>query len=203
MVDHVAIEIPFVHYNRQGVVEVRYGPNTSVEGSGFDLLQGRGFDVNMCLGYPTIQAGVADYAGTGYRTVMAWIQVIHDRYYADLQDRTPSLEVSEVDTSPVMHDCGAPFFAHGYPATLYDAPCNNLGDYARLEWIAHTFMVSFPSPMNDNTISFLLGFQWGYEEWEEGGQRRVSLRPLELLDKSAWDAQLGLLRDSFPRWRYA
>ena len=128
MADQTVIEIPFVHHGRHGVVEARYGPNPGVEESGFDLLAGIGFDVAMCLGYPTMEARVVRYAGAGYRAIMAWIQVITDRYYGGLRDSTVSLETSEVDTSPLMRDCGVPFFAHGYPAALYDAPCNNLGE---------------------------------------------------------------------------
>lgn len=195
-------EIPFVHHGRQGVIEVRYGPNTSVEGSGFDLLEGVGFDVAVCLGYPTLEARIARYAGSGYRTCMAWIQIVTDRYYTE-PDGAVSLEVSDVDTLPALADCGVPFFAHGFPATLYDAPCDNLGDYARLEWVAHTFMVTYPTRMDDHTISFLSGFRWGYEEWDEGGRRCVSLRPLEVLGRTEWVRHLGLLRQSFPRWRYA
>jgi hypothetical protein len=203
MTEHTTLQIAFVHQDRAGILAVQYGPNDSVTASGFDLLQGRGFDVSMCLGYPTMRAWVSAYAGSGYRTLLAWIQIVTDHYYGRTDDEAPAHVVAEIDASPALRALGVPFFAYGYPAAIYDAPCNNLGAHARLEWAADTFLVTFPSPLNDNEIAFLAGFRWGYAEWDEGGQRQVALRPLMALERTAWEAHLPMLQRECPAWRYA
>lgn len=203
MSEKLTLEIPFVHHERNGVLTVQYGANDSVVNSGFDLLQGLGFDVAMCLGYPTLHAWVSRYEGTGYRTLMAWVQVIVGRYYDRLEDEIPSRVAEDVDAPEELRALGVPFFAYGYPAALYDAPCNNLGPHARLEWSADTFLVTFPSRLNDGQIARLAGFRWGYVEWDEGGRRRVTLRQLEVTGRDVWEAHLPLLRSECPAWRYS
>lgn len=51
-------EIPFNLNGKPGILAVDYAPNQSLTASGFDLLAGCGFDVNMCLGYPTMRVYV-------------------------------------------------------------------------------------------------------------------------------------------------
>jgi hypothetical protein len=196
------LDLPFEHLDRTGAVRVRCGPNSSPVRSGFDALGRLGFDPAMCLGYPTMRARIVRYAGSGYRTCMAWIQIIRGRRYSSLGDTQPATDESEVDTSPLMSSLGVPFFAHGYPAAIYDAPCNNLGDAARLEWTADTFLVTYPSRLNNERIAFLAGFRWGYAEWDDEGTRLVALAPLEAMDAGAWHAHLTLLRDTYPHWTY-
>jgi hypothetical protein len=202
MAERYRLEIPFVHHDRSGVVSVTCGPNDSVVGSGFDLLQGAGFDVNMCLGYPTMRAWVISYEGSGYRTLMAWVQVIVSRRYARREDDAPLQEAAELDTSDEMREMGIPFFGWGYPAAIYDAPCNNLGDDARLDWSAETFLVTFPSRLTNHKVAWLAGFRWGYSEWDEAGVRRVSLAPTEELSRAAWEVHLPLLRETCPAWSF-
>ncbi len=198
----MTLEIPFVHQDRPGVVTVQCAPNDSVERSGFDLLQGVGFDPSLCLGYPTMRAWVSEYAGTGYRTLLAWIQIVTDCFYSRLEDAAPERVVAEVDASEHLRALGVPFFAHGFPAAIYDAPCNNLGAAARLEWSAETFLVTFPTRLNGNQVAYLAGFRWGYVEWLEDGQRRVALQPVAALERPAWEAHLPLLKREYPGWRY-
>ncbi|MFO7698041.1 MAG: hypothetical protein R6X16_12910 [Anaerolineae bacterium] len=196
------LELPFEHLGRQGVIEVRYGPNTSAVRTGFDALGALGFDPAMCLGYPTLRARVKRYAGSGYRASLAWIQLILSQRYTRLDDLQPATSDTDLDVSPQMLSLGVPFFAHGYPAVLYDAPCNNLGDDARLDWLAHTFLVTFPSRLNNDTVTMLAGFSWGYREWDKGGARHVWLRGPEPLQVSAWEAILPVLRSQCPAWHY-
>ena len=193
------LELPFEHLGRQGVIEVRYGPNTSSVRSGFDALGSLGFDPEMCLGYPTLRARVKRYGGSGYRTMLAWIQVITSSRYARLSDAVPGQVTRDLDASPLMLAQGVPFFAYGYPAELYDAPCNNLGEASRLDWLAHTFLVTFPSRLNGETIACLAAFSWGYSEWQENERRRVSLTPPEPQGANAWHTALPLLRTCCPR----
>lgn len=197
------LELPFEHLGRAGVVEVRYGPNISPVRSGFDALQHLGFDPAMCLGYPTVRARIKRYAGSGYRSMLAWIQVITSTRYAQLSDVVPSQVSHELDVSPLMLALGVPFFAYGYPAELYDAPCNNLGAAARLDWLADTFLVTFPSRLNDDTITLLTGFSWGYSEWDERGTRHVRLRLPKALEPAAWQEALPVLNAQCPGLNYA
>ncbi len=58
--------IPFELNHKPGVLNVCYEANQSAVKSGFDLFAEMGFDVNLCLGYPTMRAFVSSYEGTGY-----------------------------------------------------------------------------------------------------------------------------------------
>lgn len=200
--DDFKIEIPFVLNSNTGTVEVSYKENKSASDSGFDLLKGLGFDVDMCIGYPTMHACIKDFNGTGYGNLSGWIQIITGKYYSSLQDEVPSQVVSEADISDSMRKLGVPFFAFGYPAEIYDAPCNNLRNFARLQWIADTFLVTHPSRINDDTISYVVGFRWGYEEWNVDGKRNVRILPLEIIDYSAWNGHLTKLIEDFHCWRF-
>ncbi len=81
----------------QGIVE--YAINQSLTASGFDLIAGCGFDVNMCLGYPTMRAYVRAYEGTGYYTASAWIQIVTRREFVSVEADAPSAIVSSVDVN--------------------------------------------------------------------------------------------------------
>lgn len=202
IMDDVKVQIPFVLNDRQGLVEVIYKENKSEKELGFDLLKGLGFDVAMCIGYPTMHGYIKEYAGTGYSNLSAWIQIISSEYYSSLGDEVPSEVLSEVDISDNMRKLGVPFFAFGYPSEIYDAPCNNLGNFARLKWVADTFLVTHPSRINDNMISFVIGFRWGYEEWEAEGKRNIRMLPLEIIERSVWEKHLLKIRKDFPDWNF-
>lgn len=196
------IQIPFTLNEKVGTVEVCYKENKSANESGFDLLKGLGFDMDMCIGYPTMHGYIKNFNGTGYSNSSAWIQIIEDKYYSSLQDEEPCKVLKEVDISENMRKLGVPFFAFGYPSEIFDAPCYNLRNYARLEWIADTFLVTQPSRINNNTISYLLGFRWGYEEWDVEGKRKVRILPIKVMDCSVWNGYLSLLKKDFPDWQF-
>ncbi len=196
------LRLPFVLNDKHGTVEVNYTENRSPAQSGFDLLQGLGFDVNQCIGYPTMHAAIKEYAGMGYAKLCAWIQFITDDYYSTLHHTEATKVITEVDGQNTLRELGVPFFAFGSPAEIYDAPCNNLGEYARLKWVADTFLVTLPSPINNDTISYLAGFRWGYEEWQTEEKREVRILPLEAIDRQAWEKHLPMIREEFPAWQY-
>lgn len=198
--EEVKIQIPFTLNYKSGMVEVCYEENTNANKSGFDLLKGLPFDVEMCKGYPTMKAYIKDYEGTGYYNSSAWIQIVTDKYYLSLEDKKPCKVISEVDVHDNMRKLGVPFFSYGYPAEIYDAPCNNLGSYAKLDWIADTFLVTQPSRINDETISYIAGFRWGYEEWDIEGKRNVKIIPIEVTDCSEWKQYLPMLKEQFVNW---
>jgi hypothetical protein len=195
--------IPFELNKKYGVLEVQYAPNRSITESGFNLLAGFGFDVNLSIGYPTMRAFVRSYEGTGYYTASAWIQIVTRREFASLDATEPAAIVSSVDVNDTLDALGVPFFGMGFPAEIYDAPCCNLGDCAKLEWVANTFFVTLPSRINDNTIFCLAGFQWGYVEYDLNAKRQVEINPLAVTDMPQWQKHLPLLRSRFGKWNYA
>ncbi len=188
--------IPFTLNDRNGCIEVAYKENTDIAESGFDMFSPEAFDPKIALGYPTMHARVSRYEGTGYRTASGWIQILHCRYYQTVSDTVPT-------ASDACIDFGNPFFAYGYPSEIYDAPANNLGSYAKMEWVADTFLVPFPARWNNHTISFLCGFRWGYDDELEDGRHRVRLHDLQVLDKNAWAGVLPLLREKCPEHRFS
>lgn len=194
--------IPFALNGKPGVLEVCYETNRSLIASGFDLLAGCGFDVNLCLGYPTMRAYVRHYEGTGYYTASAWIQIITRREFVSAEAETPAAIVASVDVNDTLGELGVPFFAMGYPAEIYDAPCNNLGDWGKLEWLADTFLVTMPSRINANTIAPLAGFRWGYTEYDLDGKRHVEIHPLVVPEISQWQHHLPLLRSACGLWKF-
>jgi hypothetical protein len=194
--------IPFELNHKSGCLEVCYEVNRSITESGFDLLEGCGFDVNMCVGYPTMRAYVRAYKGTGYATASAWVQVITRREFASVESTAPLAVISTVDVNDTLDELGVPFFAMGYPAAIYDAPCNNLGDSGKLEWIADTFLVTMPSRINGHSICRLAGFRWGYSEYDLGGKRQVEVTSLAVTEAAEWDGHLSMLRSRFGHWRF-
>jgi hypothetical protein len=194
--------IPFVLNHKAGVLTVNYEANQSAAKSGFDLFAGIGFDIHMCMSYPTMRAHLESYEGTGYATACAWIQVVTRREFASLEAVEPAVIVPSVDTHPTLAESGVPFFAFGFPAEIFDAPCNNLNGLAKLDWIADTFLVTLPSRANDYTISRVAGFRWGYCEYDLAGKRQVEISPLVVTDPAAWNQHLSLLRGQFGQWRY-
>lgn len=194
--------IPFVLNHKPGVLKVHYEANQSAAKSGFDLFAGNGFDVEICVGYPTMRAYIEAFEGTGYATACAWIQVVTRREFDSLEAAKPTAIVADVDTHPILADLGVPFFAFGFPAEIFDAPCNNLNSLAKLEWIADTFLVTLPSRANDNTISRVAGFRWGYTEYDINEKRPVEISPLVVTDPAAWNQYLPLLQSQFVQWIY-
>jgi hypothetical protein len=197
------MKIPFMLNRKQGTLIVEYKPNQSIIESGFDLLAGLGFDVNMAIGYPTMRGVVSAYEGTGYYTASAWIQIITRREFDRVDSKKPAKIITSVDVNDTLFDLGVPFFAMGFPAEIYDAPCCNLGEAEKLAWIADTFFVTMPSRINNNTIGRIAGYQWGYIEYDQDEKRNVEILPLKVTDESHWQEHLPLLRGQFGGWKYA
>ncbi|MBN2075193.1 MAG: hypothetical protein JW762_06555 [Dehalococcoidales bacterium] len=205
------IKIPFYHNDRKGLAMVSYGRNEDPVQAGFDnlaelsndSLTALGFDINLTIGYPTMQAWIENYEGTGYRTILGWIQVVTDKYcdsYGSENDPV-ELEVS-VDRLQPFQNLELPFFAYGNLPQAFDAPCLNLTQHTQLKWIADTFLTTVPVRSRDEEISWLLGFRWGYIEYDTQEERPVVLLPLEITHEGDWNAHLPLLRDQFPNWRF-
>ena len=194
--------IPFELKHKLGVLEVRYGANRSISESGFDLFAGFGFDVNFCLGYPMMRAFIGSYEGMGYYAASAWIQIITRQEFNQIASAVPTAIITDVDVHPTLEELGVPFFAMGFPAEIYDAPCNNLGKLEKLDWTADTFLVTMPGRINNNTISRIAGFRWGYCEYDLDGKRQVEIKPLAVTQVSEWDQHLPVLQSKFGKWNY-
>lgn len=194
--------IPFILNRKQGYIEVVYEPVRRIEDAGFDLLEGFGFDVNMAVGYPTMRAYVASYAGSGYYKASAWIQIVTRNEFVSVESDQPEAIISAVDINPTFEQLGVPFFAQGFPAEIFDAPCNNLGDALKLDWLADTFFVTMPSRINNHTIRCLAGFQWGYIEYDQNSSSHVEILPLVVTHTEKWEKHLPLLRSQFNQWKY-
>jgi hypothetical protein len=199
----VTRRLPFTLHQRKGVVAVRYGPNAGPEESGFDILPGLPFDIALCRGYPTVHAAIEQYAGTGYRTVCGWVQVVSSaRYAADDPQRQRGQRSVAVDVAPAMAATHMPYACVGNLPQFYDAPCRNLGPSAELRWTADTFLTTIPLRSREEAITWLAGFCWGYTEYA-APDKPVELLPLEVTGADAWNAQLSFLRAEFPEWRFA
>lgn len=196
------MRIPFVLNSKKGFVEVEYSKNESASESGFDLFESLGFDSKRCIGYPTIKASIQDYEGSGYYTASGWIQMISNQLFADEYDVNPVNELIELDVNPTFEALGVPFFALGYPAVLYDAPCDNLRGYVKSRWRAQTFMVTHPSRINNDTIEYILGFEWGYDEIDKNNHRHVIMTSLKKCSIEDWRRHLPLLKEKCPEWNF-
>jgi hypothetical protein len=194
--------IPFTLNRKPGILRVDYESNHRTAKSGFDLFAGNGFDVEMCIGYPTMRARIESYEGTGYAAACAWIQVVTRREFSSAEAAEPADVVPDVDTHPTLAESGIPFFAFGFPAEIFDAPCNKLNGLAKLEWVADIFLVTMPNRTNGFSIYRLAGFRWGYIEYDLDGKRQVKIRPLVITDGPAWQQHLPLLRGQFGKWQY-
>lgn len=186
------MKVPFTLRERKGAFTADYNVNSSVENSGFDALN-LPFDSSRCLGYPTLHAYFDNMEMMGYRRYCAWIQLVERREFKSID----GIEVKSlsIDVSDEMQKAGIPFFAYGYPAELYDAPCCNLGNSNRLLWTAYTYLVDIPSRMNHNKLSFLAGISWGYTEDTTGP---VGIHELKRLSMDNWNEHYPFLKERCP-----
>lgn len=163
-------------------VEIEYAPNAGAEASGFRIFHDMPFDVALCKDYPTVHARVDTTRLRGYERYCGWIQFVKREEY-DRGSEQPRISC-ELDCSEDMRMSGLPYFAFGYPAELFDAPCMNLNGAERLVWTADTYLVEMPVyRVNGNRLKFLTGFSWGYTE---GANQQVRLLGLTALSEDDW-----------------
>ena len=195
--------IPFSLNGRGGSMTVSYGRNEDPVSAGFDIIPGLGFDIGLSRGYPALQAVIDTYHGSGYRTFCGWLQVVTGAYYDSSDTGQAPVETSVfADTAPSMKDLESPFISFGNLPQFFDAPCKNLYGHAQLRWVADTFLTTVPKRSRDEEICRVLGFRWGYVEYDTPEQRPVSLLPLEVTAAQAWNGLLPFLKEKFPKWRF-
>jgi|GEM_PF-626554 len=197
------LRIPFEHLGRTGIAKFIYRQNSGSAGSGLETIPGINFafDLDLCMLYPTLYATVDEYEGTGIRCSMAWLQLIISRHWMRGEEH-PRTGVG-VDMADDFKKLGVPFYSYGSNPSLYDCPCYNLSDSEeKLEFIAETYLVTHPGRWNNNTVSFLAGARWGYEEYDINKTRNVNILPIEALSGAAWNKHVSLLREQFATWKY-
>jgi hypothetical protein len=201
--DHLSAEIPFHLRGHEGKIAIYYGQNDDPVKAGFDFLAGLNFDINLCRGYPVIHARVEDYAGSGYRTILGWIQLVtrQDQDAVDPSHARTTTTVS-IDVAPAFQKLNLPFTCFGNLPQFFDAPCLNLGESARLVWTADTFLTTTPLRSASDPIELLAGFRWGYIETNVPGESPILL-PLQVTGGEAWNAQLDFLRIMYGEWTFS
>ena len=191
------LQIPFTLRGIENRIEVIYKANDSASESGFDALNVP-FDPDFCLGYPVMNAYVKDMVNTGYRRYCGWIQLVLREYFS-------SDELTEPDEINLSLDRGDPaiiYFAHGYPAEIYDAPCFNLNGKVKGKWTAYTYLVDKPTRMNGNKMIFLAGFQWGYKEAMVDGKLTVEMQDIKEIDHKQWEKHIPCMKEAHPQYEY-
>ena len=184
------VTIPFTLHGIEEMLTVEYKQGTDPREIGYDALQGFPIDKICCTGYPVMYGYFEHMNATGYRRSCGFIQFV-ERIENHGENRELSIDVSDDNLEK-----GNPYFAYGYPAEIFDAPCCNLAGCRHLKWTAYTYLVDLPSRMNGNKLKFLGGYSWGYEEDENGPQR---LLPLEILTENDWEkhaTEKGILKIS-------
>jgi hypothetical protein len=194
--------IPFKLHKYDGRVVIYYGKNNDPVKVGFGIIPHLNFDINLCRGFPVIYARV-DYSGLGYRQLFGWIQIVTDEYYKSREGGEKPKSMKFIDLVPSMLKSGIPFAPFGYLPEFFDAPCYNIGNHAKLRWIADTFLTTVPMRSQKEKISCIAGFRWGYIEYDNPKESPTSLLPLQAISKDIWNGHLSLLRRQFRKWSFA
>jgi len=136
---------------------------------------------------------------TGYRRLCGWIQLIHREYYSSFDVELPDENVVSIDIA----DPDNIYFGYGYPAEIYDAPCNNLNGKIKGKWTAYTYLVDVASRMTEYKMCFLAGFQWGYEEEMKDSNLLVQMQDIKEIDITQWHKHIPHMKAEFPRYNYS
>lgn len=195
-----AMVIPFKLYKHGGRVVIFYGKNDDPVKVGLDIIPNLNFDINLCRGFPVIHARI-NYSGHGYRQLFGWIQIVTDEYYKSKEKGRKERRIF-VDLIPSMLTSGIPFASFGFLPELFDAPCYNIGNYAKLRWIADSFLTTVPMRSKKEKISYIAGFRWGYIEYDNPKQNPPSMLPLQAISKDVWNSHLSLLKKQYKKWKF-
>lgn len=171
---------------------ISYEPCKSAKEAGFDKISGFPLDRVNCIGYPAMHAYFEKMNATGYRRYCGFIQLVGRKEYSESGNLLNT--VIELDVPLRKEKYVIPYFSYGYPSELYDAPCCNLGNCARLEWKAYTYLVVPLSRISNNQIPFLAGWSWGYCEDRNGVS---SVMELEMLDKAQFDRHMKYIEQEY------
>ena len=135
--------------------------------------------------------------------ICGWIQIVtREELTSPDQDWTDARCSYSVDIAPAMYETGVPFAVFGALPSFFDAPCRTLGNSCALKWTADTFLTTTPFRSQDEEITWLLGFRWGYYEYAPSLDKGDTILPLEVTTAEVWNQRLPVLRQHFPTWKY-
>jgi len=175
-------KIPFRFHGKENLITVDYEAMTEPFEAGFHILN-LPFPAEKCIGYPMLRAHFEDMTLNGYERYCGFIQIIKREEFSDISGDVPDRVLWELDVPDDFREHDFPYFAIGYPAELFDAPCNNLRGAEKLNWRAYTYLVDVPSRINDHKLGFLAGFSWGYTE---NSRSEVALLDFHMLTEEDW-----------------
>jgi hypothetical protein len=158
--------------------------NNDPDAVGYDLLRPRSVDV--IRGFPVCRAQVS-YPAEGYAAVFGWSQMVRSTDQSGRFEMDPIAIYAQVET---------PFAWFGVKPEAFDAPTRESLD--DMSWEAHCFLCISPDAVLTPHVQAICGFSWGFEI--EAAEIRIA-KP-QPLPESAWDAQLDLLRSSYPSWTF-
>ena len=133
--------IPFHLRNKENIMTIDYRQISDAAESGFSALK-LPFDVDECVGYPMLHAYFENLNLKGYERYCGFIQIIKREEYTSIDNTEPVRTIYELDASEEMMKHKWPYFAYGYPAEFFDAPCRNLNSNVKVilsesNWLAH------------------------------------------------------------------
>lgn len=191
------MQIPFVLKGKNNLLEIEYKENDSVSESGFDALN-LPFNPNLCIGYPVVRAFISKSECTGYRRGCGWIQLVNREYYSTEALEQPDENELSIDTN--VPNCI--YLAFGSFAEIYDAPCNNLNGNCKGKWTAYTYLVDMPGRNNNYELSFLAGFQWGYEEAIINDTLTVKMQEIKEIHLEKWKEHIVFMKTQYPDYNF-
>ena len=178
------LRIGFTLRGLDGLIDVSLTANTDPVSLGYSLLSG-GQPVEFVTDFPVCRATVT-YPADGYAAVFGWTQMVRSTDGAG--------SGFEMDPIAIYRDVSTPFAWYGLTPVLFDAPSREARH--EMDWEAHSFLCVSPDAVVSPQVQAIAGFSWGFTI--AGG--RIACTPPRTLGSEAWDAHLGLLRTSYPRW---
>jgi len=194
--------VPFTLMGEEYELLVDYGEITWPEKVGFEVSKSDVFDISSGLGFPFMRARVESPQKNSYRNLVAFIQTTTSKYFDQVDDMVVAMNEKAVDIPPFLREKGFPFYAFGYPSEIFSARFSDLRAFSKLSREINTFLVTFPNPANDNTVSCLAAFSWGFVEWRDKGKHLVKLLPFKKLDFEYWNYSLEVLERDFGSFRF-
>jgi len=135
-------------------------------------------------GYPICRAEI-EHDADGYAAAMGWVQLVRST------DAAPAFEM---DPLALFREVASPFAFFGIKPTMFDAPFRD--EKYDLTWRAETFLCAIPDGVMSQHAQPLAGFGWGFDVLDRG----IALVGPTVLDLSAWDQHLSVLRSLYPTW---
>lgn len=178
------IEMQFSLKNKSGrvhvTVETTHTPNVLAADPG-------------AVGLPNCTATI-DYDGLGYNRLMGWIQFVRS---TDNESEGREFEIDPFDSFKLYNRAPTPYAFFGIAPTLFDAPARD--ERVALDWIAHSFLAWSPFQGQQNTVTALGGFSWGFEIGADG---TIQLKETRVLASTDWSSHLAYLRKTYSDWEF-